>query len=247
VTARDLDKAERLAEALRGEDLAASALRLALADTRSIADCAASVDRTFGRLDALVNNAGVVNNAGLVNNAGVMPDFTTPSVLAADMDQVRGLFTVDVFGLWALTQACLPLLERAPAARVVNVSSVAALRIAAGVEHGDGVRFPGYALANYTMNALTATLAGALRDSGILVNAVCPARPRRTRNGATRTTRDRPRRAPSASSGRRRRRADRRLLPRRRAADRRVRAADRRVRSVTGGVGSSAVIACVVC
>jgi NAD(P)-dependent dehydrogenase (short-subunit alcohol dehydrogenase family) len=77
-----------------------------------------------------------------------------------------------VFGCWGLIQALLPLLRRAPAARIVNVSSAAAQQIG---QRGPGPLFsPAYALANHTLNALTTTLAGVLADTPILVNAVDP-------------------------------------------------------------------------
>lgn len=79
-----------------------------------------------------------------------------------------------MFGCWGLTQALLPLLRRAPAARIVNVSSVAAQRIG---KLGTDILFsPAHSLAKYTLNALTTTLAAALANTPILVNAVDPGR-----------------------------------------------------------------------
>lgn len=156
---RDLDRTRALAAKLVAEGLSAEAVRLDVTDPADAAACAEHVRTTTGRLDALVNNAAA------------MPDFTTLSVLDVDLTEARTAYTVDVLGAWGLIQACLPLLRAAPAARIVNVSSAAVTQIAAGTA---GVRSPGYSLAKYALNALTASLAAELRDTGILVNAVDP-------------------------------------------------------------------------
>ncbi|MGH8920399.1 MAG: SDR family oxidoreductase, partial [Actinomycetes bacterium] len=77
-------------------------------------------------------------------------------------------------GPWALTQALLPLLTSAPAARIVNVSSLSAQQIATGLDLGAPLRSPAYSMAKYMLNALTGVLARALADTSILVNAVDP-------------------------------------------------------------------------
>jgi NAD(P)-dependent dehydrogenase (short-subunit alcohol dehydrogenase family) len=159
---RDLDRTRALASRLIDEGLSADAVRLDLTDPADAAACAEFVRTTAGRLDVLVNNAAP------------MPDFATTSLLDADLSEARTSYTVVVLGAWALVQACLPLLRVAPAARIVNVSSAAATQIAAGAGLTQGVRSPGYALTKYALNALTASLAAELRDTGILVNAVDP-------------------------------------------------------------------------
>jgi NAD(P)-dependent dehydrogenase (short-subunit alcohol dehydrogenase family) len=156
---RDLDRTRALAEKLVAEGLSADAVRLDVTDPADAVACAEHVRTTAGRLDALVNNAAA------------MPDFTTTSVLDVDLAEARTAYAVDVLGAWAVVQACLPLLRAAPAARIVNVSSVAVTQVSGSAR---GVRSPGYSLAKYALNALTASLAAELRDTGILVNAVDP-------------------------------------------------------------------------
>jgi len=68
----------------------------------------------------------------------------------------------------------LPLLRKAPAARIVNVSSAAALQITAGVDLAADLRAPAYSIAKYLLTVLTAKLAGELHDTPILINAVDP-------------------------------------------------------------------------
>lgn len=164
LTARDVTRAEPLAGQLRQDGYAATALRLDLTDRASMDEAARYLTRTFGHLDVLINNASV------------LPDFGAVSAFDADLDVVRSALDVDVIGPWALVQSMLPLLTAAPAARIVNVTSIAAQQIAASPGPGPGasVRAPAYSMAKYMLNVLTTLLAGALEDTPILVNAVDP-------------------------------------------------------------------------
>ncbi len=162
LTARDLRQAEDLASELRRAGHSATALRLDLAERTSIHELAEVLAKAFNHLDVMVNNASA------------MPDFHTRSALEVDLDALHTAFEVNVFGCWALTQALLPMLRRAPAARIVNVSSVAAQQI--GKRDANVLFSPAYSLAKHSLNALTSTLAGALAGTSILINAVDPGR-----------------------------------------------------------------------
>ncbi|MEV6603023.1 SDR family NAD(P)-dependent oxidoreductase [Kutzneria sp. NPDC051319] len=158
LTARDLARVEPLAAALGN----ATALRLDLAQPGAMASVADNVTRTFGHLDVLVNNASDV------------VDFAVLSALDADISAVRSALDVDVLGPWHLVQTLLPMLKKASAARVVNVSSVSALQIAIGLDLGASLRAPAHSFAKHTLNVLTEVLARALADTPILVNSVDP-------------------------------------------------------------------------
>jgi NAD(P)-dependent dehydrogenase (short-subunit alcohol dehydrogenase family) len=162
LTARDHAAVESLAARLRLDGLAATALRLDLSDPAGMSDVADRLTESFGHLDILVNNASV------------MPDFRVLSALDADMDALRAALEVSVIGPWALIQAMLPLLTAAPAARIVNVSSLSAQQIATGLDLGAPLRAPAYSMAKHMLNALTTVLARALAQTPILVNAVDP-------------------------------------------------------------------------
>ena len=162
LTARDPAAAEPLAARLRQDGHAATALRLDLSDRATMAAAAAHVSEAFGRLDVLINNAAA------------MPDFQVLSALEADMDTVRGILEVSVMGPWGLIEALLPLLKAAPAARVVNVTSLSAQQIATGLDLGAPLRAPAYSMGKFMLNTLTTVLARALADTPILVNAVDP-------------------------------------------------------------------------
>jgi NAD(P)-dependent dehydrogenase (short-subunit alcohol dehydrogenase family) len=160
----------------RRRDDAVTALRSAGGDIRPVAldvtdpatvDAAAEhVDDQFGRLDVLVNNAGISGAANQVP-AG------------ADLDTVRPVFDTNVFGVIRVTEAMLPLLTRAPAARIVNISSSVGSLALMGDPAGPFAAVPaflGYAPSKTALNAVTVQYAKALRDTNILVNAADPGR-----------------------------------------------------------------------
>lgn len=124
-----------------------------VADEGAVARMVAAVEDQFGRLDALVNNAGVTID---------VPPTDLDSLSMSDWDRI---FAVNVRGLFQVTRACVPLLRAAPDAAVVNCASIAGLR--PGPQP-----FP-YAASKAAVVNLTRTLAGALGPA-IRVNAVAP-------------------------------------------------------------------------
>ncbi|MEO6828206.1 MAG: SDR family NAD(P)-dependent oxidoreductase, partial [Acidobacteriaceae bacterium] len=112
--ARDTGKAESAAKTLKDEGIDARALKL---DVTSASDRDAAVKfigKHFGRLDILVNNAGIMIEGGWDGN-------NSSTVAAQDLHQT---FATNFFAPVILTQALLPLLRKAPAARIVNLSSI---------------------------------------------------------------------------------------------------------------------------
>jgi len=124
-------------------------LRLDVADDDSVAAAAAEVEH----LDVLVNNAGVLYDT-----------WQHPST--ADLAVVREALEVNLLGAWRVTEAMLPRMGRG--GRIVNVSS------GAGSLARMGAGTPAYGVSKAALNAFTLKLATELRDTGILVNAVCP-------------------------------------------------------------------------
>jgi len=164
VTARNGAQAEEQSAMLRDEGYSVEGNRLDLTDTGDFARIAEHVRTGYGHLDVLVNNAST------------MPDRDSRSALDVDIPDVRNALEVDVVGPWALVKAMRPLLEAAPAARVVNITSGAYQQIEAGANFPQQVRSPAHSFAKHTLNVLTATLASAFRGTGVLVNAVDPGR-----------------------------------------------------------------------
>jgi NAD(P)-dependent dehydrogenase (short-subunit alcohol dehydrogenase family) len=129
--------------------------QLDVADEESVGRLASFVEEEFGRLDVLVNNAGISNDQG---QRGA----------DADLDLVREALEANLFGAWRLCEMAIPLMQREGYGRIVNVSS------GMGALDDMGGGSPGYRISKTALNALTRILASELRGSGILVNSVCP-------------------------------------------------------------------------
>jgi NAD(P)-dependent dehydrogenase (short-subunit alcohol dehydrogenase family) len=159
---RDAVKGDEACAALRAEGGRAQALALDVGDDSSIAAAAASIEERFGRLDVLVNNAGL----SLDREIGA-------SSLRAVM---RATFEVNVFGIACLTEAMTPLLARSARPRIVNMSS--GLGSLANNSDPDyefaAVKMPAYNASKAAATMLTVVYAARLRDHGIKVNAADP-------------------------------------------------------------------------
>ncbi|SDM28579.1 SDR family NAD(P)-dependent oxidoreductase [Allokutzneria albata] len=158
--ARDPELGEKAADDMTGD---VRVLRLDVTDQSEVDTAVAVIDAECGRLDVLVNNAGVV----------VERSVAATEVSAALMGQA---YETNVFGVVAVTRACIPLLRRAPVGRVVNVSSpLGSLSLLS--EPGNPIAERGLLACSSSksaLNAITLLYANALRQDGILVNAVSP-------------------------------------------------------------------------
>jgi NAD(P)-dependent dehydrogenase (short-subunit alcohol dehydrogenase family) len=129
----------------------------------TIRAAAATIEAAHGRLDVLVNNAGIADRAD-----------GPPS--RADLDAVRRTLLTNFVGPAAVAQAMLPLLRRSPAGRIVNVSSglgSLAQNSDPGWEFAE-VKYLGYSASKAALNMLTVQLAFELKDTPIKVNSVDP-------------------------------------------------------------------------
>ncbi|CAL9592812.1 3-oxoacyl-[acyl-carrier-protein] reductase FabG [Streptomyces sp. enrichment culture] len=164
---RDREAVAAAAGELRGAGLAVEPLVLDVTDTDSIREAAAEVERTYGRLDILVNNAAI-----RVEEYGRKPS-------QQPLAQWRETFDTNLFGVVEVTRAFLPLLLRSPAGRVVNLSSL----LGSIGTHGDPDSYaysdmfkslPAYSASKSAVNSWTVHLAYELRDTPVKVNAVHP-------------------------------------------------------------------------
>ena len=136
-----------------------------MTDQATIDAAAAFIDQTYGKLDILVNNAGI----------SVREGSTPPSELV--LEDLRKTFATNVFGVFAVTKAMLPLLRRSEAGRIVNLSSeMGSLSI-----NSDPTSFAAgmpptlaYNASKTTLNALTVFFAKELQNTHIKVNSVSP-------------------------------------------------------------------------
>ncbi len=169
IGARDPEAGRRAEAALREGGADARFVPLEVTDAASIGQAAKHVEETFGRLDILVNNAGIARPPGSDGAA----DWAPSHAAVAD---VRAIFEVNVFGVIAVTNAMLPLLRRAPAARIVHVSSE--VGSIGSVTDPDSPLFAltslGYPASKAALNMVTAMYAKELAGTPIKVNAANP-------------------------------------------------------------------------
>jgi NAD(P)-dependent dehydrogenase (short-subunit alcohol dehydrogenase family) len=172
IGSRHLGRGEAAAKEVGSE---ARALQLDVTDQASIAAAAERIRKELGRLDVLVNNAAISNTSKQPDMS--VQDYaklTRPSNVS--LDEMRAVWDTNVFGVLAVTQAMLPLLREAPAARIVNVSSgVGSLtRNADPASPWRSIFGPVYPASKTALNAITLAMAIELESSGIKVNAACP-------------------------------------------------------------------------
>jgi NAD(P)-dependent dehydrogenase (short-subunit alcohol dehydrogenase family) len=164
VCARDAELGRQAEKSLREGGADARFVRLDVTDPRSVTDAAQWVEQSFGRLDILINNAGIA----LGDGAG-RPSETT-------LDTLRKVFETNVFGVVTVTNAMLPLLRAAPAARIVNVSSEVG-SIAMATDPASplfGMASIPYPASKTALNMVTVMYAKELAGTPIKVNAANP-------------------------------------------------------------------------
>ena len=162
---RDQARGATAVEQLRAEGIDATDVPLDVTDQATIDAAVAWIDHTHGRLDILVNNAGISTREGS----------TPPSELA--LEAVRATFATNVFGVFAVTQAMLPLLRRSEAGRIVNLASEMGSLGIASDPNSFAAHLPptlAYNASKTALNALTVFFAKELRDTPIKVNSVSP-------------------------------------------------------------------------
>jgi NAD(P)-dependent dehydrogenase (short-subunit alcohol dehydrogenase family) len=170
VGSRSLEQGEAAAKSV-GAD--ARALQLDVTNQASVAAADQRIRKELGRLDVLVNNAGISHTEKPGRSLEEMVKSARPSV--ASLNEVRAVFETNVFGVLAVTQAMLPLLREAPAARIVNVSSsVGSLTLNSDPAKPYRAMSGTYSWSKTALNALTIALASELEPAGIKVNAMCP-------------------------------------------------------------------------
>ena len=148
VTARD---AGRVADLAEGAEDRALALSLDVTDQAQIDAAVAQAQAKFGRIDVLVNNAGYGYQA---------------SIEEGEESEIRAQFDANVFGLFALTRAVLPIMRGQKSGHVINITSVAGL-----------VGFPGsgyYAASKHAVEGWSDSLLAEVKPLGIAVTCVEP-------------------------------------------------------------------------
>ena len=124
-----------------------------LSDSDSVRNLAEGISKNYSQIDVLINNAGVISKP-------------TSIVNSTDEEEV---FQSNFFGPWRMVKAFYPMLRKAGAARIINMSS--------GMGSHEDLKIGSYAayrLSKAALNDFTIQLASELSADGIAVNAMCP-------------------------------------------------------------------------
>jgi len=162
IGARDPERGEEAARSLRETGSDARWIALEVTDRASIARAASVIESDYGKLDALVNNAGIAIES------------EPPST--SDNDALRRTYDVNFFGAVQVAQAMLPLLRKSAAGRIVNMSS----GLGSLAQNSDSywmgydVNILAYNSSKTALNAFTVMLAKELANTPIKVNAADP-------------------------------------------------------------------------
>jgi len=148
---RDLEKGESQA---RQEEIDVDCQALDVTRQEQIERLRMHIESSYGRLDVLINNAGIgIGNAGALN---------------ADIPEVKEIMETNFYGPWRLTSELLPLLKKAKEGIIINMSS--GMGALGELEGG----YAGYRMSKSALNALTILTANELKGTSIRINAMCP-------------------------------------------------------------------------
>jgi NAD(P)-dependent dehydrogenase (short-subunit alcohol dehydrogenase family) len=160
---RDEDKGQHTVEEMRKEGLAVELQAVDVNDTESVSKMAETVKQQYGRLDVLVNNAGILLDHGV-------------SVLNVEESVIKETFETNYFGALRMIQATVPLMKEHKYGRIVNLSSgLGSFEVLQGFLGLKGSS-SAYRISKTMLNALTCLVAQDVAEMGIKVNAACPGR-----------------------------------------------------------------------
>jgi NAD(P)-dependent dehydrogenase (short-subunit alcohol dehydrogenase family) len=165
LAARDPQKGEAAAAKLRAEGFDVQFLKLDVTDKADLASASAFLEKKFGRLDILINNAGISPEV-----------FGTGKPSTTTEETIHHTFETNFFAPVALTKTLLPLLKKSDAGRIVNMSSI----LGSQALHADAksqiydFKTLSYDASKAALNSFTIHLAHELKDTKIKVNSAHP-------------------------------------------------------------------------
>lgn len=112
------------------------------------------INKVYGKLDVLINNAGIIGSKN--------------GIADADLTEVNRVLDTNFFGPWRISQLMIPLLIRSKGGHIINVSS------GMGELSTRNSNYIGYRFSKTLLNRLTLLLAEELKQKNIMVNAMCP-------------------------------------------------------------------------
>jgi NAD(P)-dependent dehydrogenase (short-subunit alcohol dehydrogenase family) len=162
---RDAARGEAAAKTLQGEGLDVRAVKIDVVNPADVKAVAAKIEKEFGVLDILINNAGIA-----------LENFFGNDALTVSDEILRQTFDTNLFAVVSVTQALLPLVKKSAAGRIVNVSSILGsltLHATEGSPIYESKAFA-YNASKSALNSFTIHLAHALKGTKIKVNSAHP-------------------------------------------------------------------------
>jgi NAD(P)-dependent dehydrogenase (short-subunit alcohol dehydrogenase family) len=151
---RNADHVRDAQDDLAAEGIITDAFAADVRDAKAVTEMVKYVTERYGKLDVLVNNAGIFLDGS--------------DSKKADLEIIRDTFDTNVIGPYRMIESFLPLLKKSGDARIVNLSS----GMGGLTEMGGG--YPGYRISKAALNAVTRIFANDLAADKISINSVCP-------------------------------------------------------------------------
>ena len=163
IGSRDVERGSFAAKKIRAAGASASAISIDVTDRKSVIASFNKVSAVYGRLDALINNAGIL-----------LDELTLPSQLSEE--DLRKTFEVNFFGSVRVIQSFLPLLRRSAAGRIINVTSgLGSLTLTSDSTHlYSTLNSLAYCSSKAALNMMSVQFANELRGTTIKVVVVDP-------------------------------------------------------------------------
>lgn len=163
IGSRNLDRGKEAAAELKAAGIDAETVQLDVTDEKSIKAAIDSIGKQHGKLDVLVNNAGILADRNT--------DFAS-----TNPTDVQKTMQTNFFGPLHLLLASLPLLEKSASPRVVNVSSsLGSLEKMSNPASGfSDFLYIGYSSSKAALNMMTVVAAASLKNKKFKVNSICP-------------------------------------------------------------------------
>lgn len=157
LTARSAKKAAAAADFLIEQGLDVTPQMADVSEPLSLEPLGQLVDEKFGRIDVLINNAGIFPESD-----------ADCSVFDSPFELIEKAFRTNTLGALAVARVLVPIMKRRRQGCIVNVSSGMG-----GITEMNGGN-PAYRFSKAALNALTRILADELKNTQIRVNSVCP-------------------------------------------------------------------------
>lgn len=167
MASRDKERGMASVKKLKDEGLDVESVQLEVTNKAEIEALVQHIDVTYGKLDVLVNNAGIMHS-------GEPTGINTADIVKQDV--LRETFDVNFFSLVNLTQKFLPLLKKSESGRIINVSSILGSNTVQSDESSpwSGIKPFAYNASKSALNSFTVHLAAALKNTNIKVNSAHP-------------------------------------------------------------------------